>query len=79
VAGGPSQALTVHQRGIESSRQQIAAALADLEIATRELATPRHWIRAAGGVFRRHPIPVLAGAFALGWWIGHGRGREAPE
>lgn len=76
MAGGPSQALTVHQREIESSRQQIASALADLEIATRELATPRHWIRAAGGVFRRHPLPVLAGAFALGWWIGHEKAQK---
>jgi hypothetical protein len=53
---------------VEAEEKELEAAVHDLRLAARRIG-PVEWIR-------EHPLPCLAGALALGWWLGHGRNRR---
>jgi hypothetical protein len=58
------------QRDIQSTRDEIAAAMVDLENAAKSLVTADHWKRAAHRSFAQRPGVWLAAAFGLGFWLG---------
>ncbi len=55
---------------LDEEEKELEAAVRDLKLAARRIAGPAEWIR-------ERPLPFLAGALALGWWLGaRGRARR---
>jgi hypothetical protein len=54
---------------VEAEEKELEAAVRDLKLAARRIAGPAEWIR-------ERPLPFLAGALAIGWWLGRGRARR---
>jgi hypothetical protein len=55
---------------IEERERELEAAVRDLKVAAKRIIGPSEW-------FREHPLPFLAGAVLVGWWLGgRGRGRR---
>ena len=61
--------LSVLQRQIEATRQELASAIGDLELAAKDFVTPGHWRRVGARAWRRSPLLTLGAAFALGYWL----------
>jgi hypothetical protein len=53
---------------VEQRERELEAAMRDLKAAARRMIGPSEW-------FHAHPLPFLAGAAMVGWWLG-GRRRE---
>jgi hypothetical protein len=53
---------------VEQRERELEAAVRDLKAAAKRVIGPTEW-------FREHPLPFLAGAVLVGWWLGS-RGRE---
>ena len=70
MAEGTSTELIVLQRDIEMTRHEIAAAVEDLEIAARRLASSRHWKGVARRTYQERPWVFLAAAAACGFLLG---------
>jgi hypothetical protein len=67
----PAERVSVLRGRVEEQERELGAAVQDLKVAARRVVEPGEW-------FRRNPFPLLAGALALGWWLGsrgnrHGR------
>ena len=55
---------------VEEQERELGAAVQDLKVAARRAVGPVAWLRES-------PLPLVAGALALGWWLGsRGRPRE---
>jgi hypothetical protein len=52
----------------EQRERELEAAVRDLKAAAKRIMGPTEWLR-------EHPLPFLAGAVLVGWWLG-GRGRR---
>ncbi len=77
VARPPSELIAI-QRDIETTRTEIASAVADLEAAAKNLVTGAQVRRAAARVYARRPELWLGAAFLLGWWVGAKYFRPRP-
>lgn len=58
-----AERVSVLRERVEEQERQLGAAVSDLKVAAQRVIDPAEWIR-------RNPLPVLAGALALGWWLG---------
>ena len=67
---GNSTELVVLQRDIEMTRQEIAAAVMDLEVAAKRLASSDHWKGVAKTTYQQRPWVFLALAAGLGFYVG---------
>lgn len=67
--------LSVIQREIDRARDDLEAALGDLQLAAKELTTVRHWRLVAQRAFRKRPGLVLLAAGFVGYRLGRRRGR----
>ena len=67
---GTSTELVVLQRDIEMTRQEIAAAVEDLEVAAKRLASKEHWKGVGHDVYRARPWVFLGISAALGFYLG---------
>jgi hypothetical protein len=56
------------RENVEQRERELQAAMHDLKVAATRLVAPTEW-------YREHPLPFLAGAVLVGWWLG-GKGRE---
>ena len=56
---------------IEHQERELGAAVRDLKEAAKRMIGPREW-------YRETPLPFLAGAVLVGWWLGGkgGKGRR---
>ncbi len=70
MAEGTSTELVVLQRDIEMTRQEIAAAVEDLEIAASRLTSREHWQGVGMNIYRHRPWIFLGASAALGYWLG---------
>jgi hypothetical protein len=60
--------ITALRENVEQRERELEAAMQDLKVAARRMIGPTEWVR-------DHPLPFLAGAVFVGWWLG-GRGRQ---
>jgi hypothetical protein len=60
--------LTDLRRNVAQRERELGAALRDLELAAKRAIGPGEW-------YRENPLPFLAGAVLVGWWLGSG-GRQ---
>ena len=76
---GTSTELVVLQRDIEMTRQEVAAAVMDLEVAAKRLASSEHWKGVAFDTYRQRPYVFLALAAGLGFYLGTKVWPRVPE
>lgn len=79
MAEGTSTELVVLQRDIEMTRQEIAAAVEDLEVAAKRLASSDHWKAVAHQTYRDRPTLFLGLAAGLGFYLGTKIWPRLPE
>jgi hypothetical protein len=48
---------------VEQRERELEAAVRELKAAAKRAIGPGEW-------FREHPLPFLAGAVLVGWWLG---------
>jgi hypothetical protein len=60
--------ITALRENVEQRERELEAAVRDLKAAAKRIMGPTEWLR-------EHPLPFLAGAVLVGWWLG-GRGRR---
>jgi hypothetical protein len=53
------------RENVAQRERELAAALRDLELAAKRAIEPAEW-------YRENPLPFLAGAVLVGWWLGGG-------
>lgn len=70
MAEATSTELVVLQRDIEMTRQEIAAAVEDLEVAAKRLTSKDHWKGVAFDTYRARPWAFLALSAGLGFYLG---------
>jgi hypothetical protein len=58
-----AERVSVLRGRVEEQERELDSAVHDLKVAARRMVEPGEW-------FRRNPMPLLAGALALGWWLG---------
>jgi hypothetical protein len=65
-----AERVSVLRERVEEQERELDAAVSDLKVAAQRVVDPVEWLR-------RNPLPLLAGALALGWWLGaRGRGQR---
>ena len=69
--------LTAIERNLDAAREELACAVADLEVAAKQLADPEHWKQKARKAISRQwqcrPGTILIAGFAAGYFIGRRR------
>lgn len=63
-----TERVSVLRERVEEQERELGAAVHDLKVAARRVVGPVTWLR-------ENPLPLVAGALALGWWLG-ARGRR---
>lgn len=59
----PAERVSELREQVEEQERELGAAVRDLKLAARRVVSPLEWLTES-------PVPRLAAAIALGWWLG---------